>query len=92
MDVNVQVFWTTSSTKENDAIEETKPLPRGYIVVADDNVIGLKRKIMSGCGSYVVAMFDPISGELLETYISKGSTGGCQSNFSCCISAYFVKC
>lgn len=74
---------TTSSTKENDAIKETKPLPRGYIVVADDNVIGLKRKIMSGCGSlHVVAMFDPISGELLETYISKGSTGGCQSNLA----------
>jgi len=74
---------TTSSTEENDAIEETKPLPRGYIVVADDNVIGLKRKIMSGCGSlHVVAMFDPISGELLETYISKGSTGCCQSNLA----------
>lgn len=74
---------TTSLTEENDAIEETKPLPRGYIVVADDNVIGLKRKIMSGCGSlHVVAMFDPISGELLETYISKGSTGGCQSNLA----------
>lgn len=74
---------TTSSTEENDAIEETKPLPRGYIVVADDNVIGLKRKIMSGCGSlHVVAMFDSINGELLETYISKGSTGGCQSNLA----------
>lgn len=74
---------TTSSTKENDETEEIKPLPRGYIVVADDNVIGLKRKIMSGCGSlHVVAMFDPISGELLETYISKGSTGGCQSNLA----------
>lgn len=74
---------TTSSTEENDTIEETKPLPRGYIVVADDNVIGLKRKIMSGCGSlHVVTMFDPISGELLETYISKGSTGGCQSNLA----------
>lgn len=71
----------TSPTEEND--EEVKPLPRGYIVVADDNVIGLKRKIMSGCGSlHVVAMFDPISGELLETYISKGSTGGCQSNLA----------
>ena len=74
---------TTSPTEENDETEEVKPLPRGYIVVADDNVIGLKRKIMSGCGSlHVVAMFDPISGELLETYISKGSTGGCQSNLA----------
>lgn len=38
---------------------------------------------MSGCGSlHIVAMFDPITGELLETYISKGSTGGCQSNLA----------
>ena len=74
---------TTSSTEKTNDTEETRPLPRGYIVVADDNVIGLKRKIMSGCGSlHVVAMFDPISGELLETYISKGSTGGCQSNLA----------
>ena len=58
-------------------------LPRGYIITADDNVVGLKRKIMSGCGSlHVVAMFDPVSGELLETYLSKGSTGGCQSNLA----------
>lgn len=43
----------------------------------------LKRKVMSGCGSlHIVAMFDPITGELLETYISKGSTGGCQSNLA----------
>lgn len=77
------ILTTSSTEEENDVIEETKPLPRGYIVVADDNVIGLKRKIMSGCGSlHVVAMFDPISGELLETYISKGSTGGCQSNLA----------
>lgn len=74
---------TTSSTEKTNDTEEARPLPRGYIVVADDNVIGLKRKIMSGCGSlHVVAMFDPISGELLETYISKGSTGGCQSNLA----------
>lgn len=74
---------TTSLTEKTNDTEETRPLPRGYIVVADDNVIGLKRKIMSGCGSlHVVAMFDPISGELLETYISKGSTGGCQSNLA----------
>lgn len=74
---------STEETNETNETKETKPLPRGYIVVADDNVIGLKRKIMSGCGSlHVVAMFDPISGELLETYISKGSTGGCQSNLA----------
>jgi ribonucleoside-diphosphate reductase alpha chain len=40
---------TTSSTEKTNDTEEARPLPRGYIVVADDNVIGLKRKIMSGC-------------------------------------------
>lgn len=65
-----------------DIITEDK-LPRGYIIAADDNVVGLKRKIMTGCGSmHVVAMFDPITGELLEAYLSKGSTGGCQSNLA----------
>lgn len=77
------ILTTTSSVSDINDDKEKKTLPRGYIVVADDNVIGLKRKVMSGCGSlHIVAMFDPITGELLETYISKGSTGGCQSNLA----------
>lgn len=77
------ILTTTSSVSDINDDKENKTLPRGYIVVADDNVIGLKRKVMSGCGSlHIVAMFDPITGELLETYISKGSTGGCQSNLA----------
>lgn len=66
--------------------EEKKPntvLGRGDIVVADDNVIGLKRKLTSGCGSiHVQAFFDPVTGLLQETYVSKGSTGGCLSNMN----------
>lgn len=73
---------TNDSNLEDQLLKEHE-LPRGYIITADDNVIGLKRKVMSGCGSlHVVAMFDPVSGELLETYLSKGSTGGCQSNLA----------
>jgi len=53
-------------------------LPRGYIVQTSDDVIGKKRKLMTGCGSlHCTAFFDPITGELMETYLSKGSTGGC---------------
>lgn len=81
---------TTTDNKDKEKSESISnkkitenDLPRGYIITADDNVIGLKRKIMTGCGSmHVVAMFDPVSGELLETYLSKGSTGGCQSNLA----------
>lgn len=77
------ILSTNKIINETTENHEKKELPRGYIITADDNVIGLKRKIMSGCGSlHVVAMFDPVSGELLETYLSKGSTGGCQSNLA----------
>lgn len=65
----------------NDVIENSNDkveLPRGMIIEADDNVIGLKRKLTTGCGSlHCTAFFDPASGELLETYFNKGSTGGC---------------
>lgn len=51
---------------------------RGDILVADDNVVGLKRKITTGCGSlFVQAFFDPATGALQETFFTKGGQGGC---------------
>lgn len=71
---------TTESTKQEVEIEETKELPRGMIIKADDNCIGLKRTLMTGCGTlHCEAFFDPTTGDLLETYFSKGSSGGCVS-------------
>lgn len=55
-------------------------LPRGFIVKADDNCIGLKRTLVTGCGTlHCEAFFHPETGELLETYLSKGSKGGCNN-------------
>ena len=55
-------------------------LKRGMIIKADDNCIGKKRTLVTGCGTlHCEAFFDPDNGELLETYLSKGSEGGCQS-------------
>lgn len=55
-------------------------LARGEIVAIDDEVIGKKRKLVTGCGSlHCMAFFDPVTGALLETYLSKGSTGGCNN-------------
>lgn len=60
--------------KDNNALE------RGYIVPADDNVIGIKRKLITGCGSlHCSAFFDAETKELRETYLSKGSSGGCNN-------------
>lgn len=71
-----------SHTKKSQEEEKKSNtiLGRGDILVADDNVIGLKRKLTSGCGSlHVQAFFDPNTGLLQETYFSKGSTGGCNN-------------
>ena len=55
-------------------------LPRGFIVKADDNCIGFKRTLTTGCGTlHVESFFDPETGELRETYLSKGSKGGCNN-------------
>ena len=55
-------------------------LGRGEIVAIDDDVIGKKRKLVTGCGSlHCIAFFDTETGALLETYLSKGSTGGCNN-------------
>lgn len=68
---------TTSETK-TDENELEHELQRGEIIATADNIIGLKRKLETGCGSlHCQAFFDPSNGELREIYLSKGSTGGC---------------
>ena len=63
-----------------------KELPRGTVIKADDNCIGRKRTLHTGCGTlHCEAFFDPDTGDLLETYFSKGSSGGC-ANFMCGLS------
>lgn len=65
--------------KDNEDINPSE-LRRGYIIQSSDDVIGKKRKLMTGCGSlHCTAFFDPATGELMETYLSKGSTGGCNN-------------
>ena len=78
---------TTHDKPAEEVIELVKPecktvndLPRGYIVSTSDCVVGKKRKLVTGCGSlHCTAFFDPITGDLMETYLSKGSTGGCNN-------------
>lgn len=61
--------------------EKSPELQRGAIIPCKDNLIGLKRKLTTGCGSlHVLAYFDPDTKELQEVYFNKGSTGGC-ANF-----------
>ncbi len=60
--------------------EESDELKRGFVVKANDNCIGKKRTLRTGCGTlHCEAFFDPENGRLVETYFSKGSTGGCNN-------------
>ena len=70
--------------KENKEQAKTKKinneLHRGDILQVNDDVIGKKRKLITGCGSlHCSAFFDPVTGDLVETYLSKGSSGGCNN-------------
>ena len=56
------------------------PLERGEVIKVNDTCVGKKRTLHTGCGTlHCEAFFDPITGDLLETYLSKGSTGGCNN-------------
>jgi ribonucleoside-diphosphate reductase alpha chain len=73
------ILSTKESTKAEPA-EAAKEEKRGVVEVVEDNVIGKKRKLMTGCGSlHCTAFFNPNTGELVEAYLNKGSTGGCNN-------------
>ena len=81
------ILTTKPKNEDNVNPEETVTstqiatiLPRGFILDASDSLVGKKRKLMTGCGSlHVTAFFDPETGDLMETYLSKGSQGGCNN-------------
>ena len=66
---------------KRDSILTTKDTSeRGVIESVGNDVIGKKRKLMTGCGSlHCSAFFDPATGKLKEVFLNKGSTGGCNN-------------
>lgn len=71
---------STGPKNEEHKTENAPGLARGEVITANDNVIGKKRKLTTGCGSlHATAFFDAKTGDLMETYLSKGSTGGCNN-------------
>ena len=84
----VGILSTNSQNESNDtstSIEAQTPqdLKRGMIIKADDNCIGKKRTLQTGCGTlHCEAFFDQDTGDLLETYLSKGSKGGCLNSLT----------
>lgn len=88
----------SDNEKQEDILANTElnnishKLERGMIIKADDNCIGKKRTLRTGCGTlHCEAFFDPDNGYLLETYFSKGSSGGC-NNFMIGLSRMISLC
>ena len=74
------ILTTEESKQKKEEIICNKPERGEVIPVNDKDAIGFKRKLMTGCGSlHCTAFFDVNTGELVETYLSKGSTGGCNN-------------
>lgn len=77
------ILTTENNKNEEKSIDKNTDikLKRGEVISIDDeNAIGFKRKLITGCGSlHCAAYFDINTGDLVETYLSKGSTGGCNN-------------
>ena len=70
----------TNGTKDKETKVEHQELEWGTTIQLSDDLIGKKKKVMSGCGSvHVQAWFNPDDGRLMEIFLSKGSSGGCNS-------------
>ena len=68
----------------NECLSYDNPnnLPRGYVVDTSDDLVGYKRKLNTGCGSIHMEVYaDELTGELQETFINIGSSGGCERNY-----------
>lgn len=76
--ISKEVSLNTEDTKLQ--LKANNGMGRGEIIRPGDHWLGLKRTLVTGCGTlHVTAYFDPNTGELRECYLSKGSTGGCNN-------------
>ena len=76
---------TKDKTDVNDISTDTNTkslkLKRGDILNVYDDLVGEKRKLISGCGSFhLETYFDELTAEPMETFINIGSSGSCERN------------
>lgn len=72
----------SSNDNKNEESSTSCEIPRGHIIKVSDDLIGCKRKITTGCGTIHLEVYsEEESGEPRETFISIGSSGGCERNY-----------
>lgn len=65
---------------EEQVDDTNTTLKRGEVIPISDNSYGLKKTLTTGCGTlHLESFYDIDTGELRECFLSKGSTGGCNS-------------
>ena len=58
-------------------------LARGEVIHCDDLLVGIKRKLNTGCGSmHLMAWYDPDTQNIMEVFVGRGSSGGCEKNLT----------
>lgn len=64
-----------------EPVNDTKTtLKRGEVIPISDKCYGLKKTLTTGCGTlHLESFYDIETDELRECFLSKGSTGGCNS-------------
>ncbi len=64
-----------------EQVDDTKTtLKRGEVIPISDKCYGLKKTLTTGCGTlHLESFYDLDTDELRECFLSKGSTGGCNS-------------
>lgn len=75
-----------------DNVDCYDDLPWGTIINVNNDLVGIKRKIINGCGAFhLQAFYDELDGKIWETFISLGDGAGCERNLEF-ISRLISKC
>ena len=80
---NRQGILSTDKNKKTEEDTDSKPEDKPVFIPTQvkktsDDCIGRKRTLVTGCGTlHLTGFFCRHTGQLLETYFSKGSQGGC---------------
>lgn len=78
-----KIFSEDEPPAEEPIEKMTRELARGDIIRCDDSLVGMKRKLITGCGSlHLMAWFDSLTGDIMEVFVGRGSSGGCEKNLT----------
>lgn len=76
------ILLTRDEHADEDAVCINE-LRRGEIIRCDDDLIGIKRKLITGCGSmHLMAWYNPATRNIMEVFVGRGSSGGCEKNLA----------